>query len=262
MCSRPGLAVLVALLLAVTPVAAQQNDEVNPDRPGISTGAETVPRGVLQLEAGGEYARERRAGEPSQRRASVVTTLRYGLLDGLELRIDGEPFVALRNGDDATNVGDISLGAKWRLLDGAEGTLRPTISLFPSVKLPTAPDPIGTERADFTLLGLASFGFGRVSLDFNAGVAAIGQRDSDSYLVQALLVAAPSVDVTKGLKVFGEIFYASRAERDGEDLVGATLGATYLLTRDVALDAAVITALAGRGPDYRIQAGVTIKFGP
>jgi len=253
---------LAAALLLTAPRASAQQDDVNPDRPGAGTSAFTVPRGALQIESGIDHASERRAGEPTQRRTSLATTVRYGLRDGVELRLDGEPFVALRGGEHATNVGDILLGAKLRLLEGGEGPLRPTLSLLPAVKVPTAPAPIGTERADFLLLGLASFSVGRVGLDLNAGAAAIGQRDPSGYLIQALVAATLGVDVTDTLNVFGEIFYASRAERDGDDLVGASAGISYKLTHNLVLDAAVITTLAGRGPDYRVQAGMTIRLWP
>jgi hypothetical protein len=261
MCIRAGVAALL-VLMAVTNVEAQETEPLSSDRPGIGTSAETVPRGALQLETGFDYSRERRGGEPTQRRSALATTLRFGLFDGVELRIDGEPVVGLRGAEDATDVGDFVLGAKLRLLDGAEGLLRPTLSLLPAVKLPTAPEPVGTERADFILLGLASFDFGAVSVDFNAGVAALGQRDPEGYLLQALLVGTVAADVTDKLKVLGELFYNSPSERDGDDVVGVTAGVIYGLTRTVALDAAVITTLAGRGPDYRIQAGITIRFGP
>lgn len=261
MCIRAGVAALLVLMV-VTAVEAQETEPLSSDRPGIGTSAETVPRGALQLETGFDYSRERRAGEPAQRRSSLATTLRFGLFDGVELRIDGEPVVGLRGAEDATSVGDFVLGAKLRLLDGAEGLLRPTLSLLPAVKLPTAPEPIGTERADFILLGLASFNFGAVGVDLNAGVAALGQRDPEGYLIQALLVATVTGDVTDKLKVFGELFYTSPSDRDGDDVVGASAGVIYGLTRTVALDAAFITTFAGRGPDYRIQAGITIRFGP
>ena len=47
------------------------------------------------------------------------------------------------------------------------------------------------------LLGLASFNFGRVSADLNAGIAAIGQRHPSGYLLQALVVGTLSADVTE-----------------------------------------------------------------
>lgn len=258
----PALVLLFALVVAPPPAWGQERQPVNPDRPGIGTGADTVPRAALQLEGGLDHARERRAGERAQRRTSLATTVRFGLLDGVELRLDAEPVVALRGAEKATDVGDVVLGAKLRLLEGAEETLRPTVSVLPSIKLPTAPEPIGTERPDVSVLALASFNAGALGLDLNAGVAAIAQRRPSGYLLQALVVATVNWLVTEAWTPFAEVFYNSRSEREGEDLVGVGAGVVYALTRDVALDGAVITAVSGRGPDYRLQAGITVRFWP
>ena len=257
-----AIVVLAALLLTVSPGLAQERRPINPDRPGVAATAELVERGALQLEAGIDYARERTAGRQTERRTAAALTVRYGLLDSLELRLDGEPVVALRNGDDVTDVGDFQLGVNWRLLEGREGTLLPSLSLFPSVKLPTAPDPIGNERVDATLLAIATFQSGPLTVDLNAGLATVAQHEPAGYLLQAILVASVTADVTDRFKVLGELFYNSPSERDGDDRIGATAGATWIVARDVAVDAAVITTLAGKGPDYRVQAGVSVRFQP
>jgi hypothetical protein len=254
--------VLLAALLLPVPRALAEQAPLSADRPGVGTSADTVPRGALQLETGLDYARERRAGEPTQRRAALVTTVRFGLLDGVELRLDGEPIVALRGEADVTDVGDVLLGAKLRVREGGEGWLHPTLALFPAVKLPTAPDPIGSERADMLLLGLASFELGRLTLDLNAGLAAVAQRDPSGYLVQALVVGSLGVEVVNGGMAFAELFYTSPSERDGRDLAGAGAGVSYAVTPNLAVDGAVIVSLAGRGPDYRLRTGITVRFWP
>lgn len=256
------LAFLVALSVTAPPVQGQSPEPVNPDRPGIGTGADTVPRAMFQLEIGGDHTRERRAGEPTQRRTSLATTVRFGLLDGVELRLDADPFVALQGAKTVTNVGDFTLGAKLRLLDSAPETLRPTVSVLPAVKLPTAPAPIGSERPDYSVLGLASVNAGTVGIDLNAGVAAIAQRRPAGYLLQAVVVGTLNWFATDAWAPFAELFYTSPSERHGEDLIGAGAGVVYTVTRDVAIDAAVIASLSGRGPDYRLQAGFTVRFGP
>jgi hypothetical protein len=258
-----SVAVMLSLITALPSATAlaQDDDDVNADRPGVGTSAATVARGALQLETGVDHARERRA-RATERRTSLGTLLRYGVLDGVELRLEGEPVVALRGPEDETNIGDIVLSVKLRILEGAEGVPRPTLSLLPALKLPTAPEPIGSERVDAALLGLASFGFGRLSADLNAGLAAIGQEGGSSYVVQGLTSATVSGDVTEKLSLLGEIFYRSPDERGGDHLVGVTVGAVYGLTRRLVIDTAVITSLVGRGPDYRIQAGLTARFGP
>lgn len=251
--------VLVFVCLVAVPAWGQQ-DDVNPDRPGVSTSPQTVTRGALQLETGVEYSRERRAGEPNEHRTSVVALARYGIFDGLELRLALEPVVVLRGPGDATNVGDLVLGGKIRVLDGVYGSARPALSLLPTIKLPTAPDPIGSEKVDIGLAALVGWSLGRFSLTGNAGIAAIGQ--DNGYLVQGQLIGAVAWEAIDKLSLLGEVLWNSPEERHGDDFVGATAGASYRVTRDVAVDAAVIVSLAGRGPDYRVQTGITVRFWP
>jgi hypothetical protein len=251
------------LVLVTAPAWAAEPGPVNSDRPGIGTGAETVGRGAVHLETGVDHVKESRAGEPTMRSTALAATVRFGITDRVELRLDGQPIVVLRGADDTAGTGDLALGAKIKLLEGGAGPVAPVVSIFPSVKVPTGRDPIGGEKVDATLLGLATFSLGAdLSLDVNAGVALIGQRQPAGYLVQGQAVTTLNWAISPAVAVFGEVFYASRAERDGTEIAGAGSGVTYTLTRDLALDAAVLTTLTGQGPDYRLQAGVTVRFWP
>jgi hypothetical protein len=252
--------VLSVVCLVAVPAAWGQQDDVNPDRPGVSTSPQTVTRGAFQLETGVDYSRERSAGEPNEHRTAVAALARYGLLDGVELRLALEAIVFLRGPDDATNVGDLLLAAKIRVLEGQDGSARPAFSLLPTIKLPTAPDPIGSEKVDISLAALMGWSFGRLSLTGNAGIGAIGQ--DNGYLVQGQVIGAVAWEAIDKLSLLGEVFWNSPEERHGDDFVGATAGVSYRVTRDVAVDAAVIVSLAGRGPDYRIQSGITVRFWP
>ena len=254
------VSVLALLLACFAGPAWAQSDDVDPDRPGVGTSPQLVPRGALQLETGVDHGWERRAGESTGRRTSLVTTLRYGLLDAVELRLDMEPIVALRGPEDATDVGDVILSAKLRLREGAEGAPWPALALLPAIKLPTAPEPIGSERVDVALVALGGWQFGPLGLGFNAGVATIGQEKG--YLVQGLLVGAATFEVIDNLTLLVELFYRTPEERNGDDFLAAVAGASYKITKDVAVDAAVIASLAGRGQDYRVQTGITVRFWP
>jgi hypothetical protein len=257
----PAVACLIAAALAASPgnAEAETGEPINPDRPGAGTSAETLRRGLWQIETGLGYARESNAGERT-RTFSGALTLRYGLVDGVEFRIDGQPFVVERGDERATGFGDTAVGAKIRLLEGEDGTIRPTLSVLPALKLPTAPEPIGTRRPDAALLGLASWDLGRADLDVNAGVTAIGQRGSDSYRLQALAVVAVQMEVTPTARVLADVFFRSPAERDGRHELGMTVGGLFLIAPAVALDAAVQTTLAGRGPEYVLQAGISLRL--
>jgi hypothetical protein len=250
------------LLLAAVAAAAADEDAIDPDRPDISNSAKTVRPGRVQLESGVVFERTRTAGQPTERRLAAEAVVRIGLLPRLEVRVEGEPFVRLRGAEEATDVGDFKLAAKWRFFEPPDGSAWPMLALIPSVKLPTAPEPIGSGKVDYGLLLAASFELpAGLGLDVNAGVAAIGQTRGGGALAQALASASLSREIGGNVIAFAEVFYSSREERDARDQVGIDAGVIWKLSPDVALDAAVGTSLYGRAPDVFVRAGGSIRFG-
>jgi hypothetical protein len=254
---------VACLLLAVAAGAARAADApIDPDRPDASSSTATVSRGRVQLEAGILFERTRAAAAPTERRLSAETTLRVGVAESLEVRLEGEPVVRLRGADDATDVGDLKLSAKWRFFDPAEGVAWPALALSPFVKLPTAPEPIGSGKADAGLILIGGFDLpARLALDVNAGLAAIGQTRPGGHLLQALASASLSRRVARGVSAFAELFFASREERDGREAVGLAGGLLWIVAPDVALDGAVGTSLHGALPDVFVRAGGSVRFG-
>jgi len=252
-----------AAVLGVVPVAlAGEADRIVTDRPSVSTSASTVPPGAFQIESGAEYARARVGGGPDERRLALGVDLRVGITEQVEIAVAGEPLVRLRGAEDDTGNGDVSLKAKYRFLDSREDSPRPALALQPFVTLPVAHAPHGPDRPDFGLLGLASFSLPwRLGLDVNAGLAARGQTRPSGYLVQGLATAALARELGERWSTYVEMFYASAAERSNRDAVGVDAGVQLLLSRRVALDAAVETTLAGPGPDYAVRAGLSVRFG-
>jgi hypothetical protein len=255
-------AVVVLVAGAAASALAMDGDTLDPDRPDVSSSAKTVGAGRVQLEGGVLFERTRLGGEPTERRLSAESLLRIGVGERLEIRVDGEPIVRLRAAEDATDVGDFRLSAKWRFLDAAEGAAWPALALLPSVKLPTAPTPIGTGKADYSFVLAASLELpADFGLDANAGLAVVGQTRPSGYLLQALVSASLSRKLAAALAGFGEIFYASREEWAGRDQVGVDAGIVWTLLPNLALDAAVGTSLYGRVPDVFMRAGGSVRFG-
>lgn len=235
--------------------------DIESDRPDISTSAKTVAPGVFQIETGVAYGVTRIGGAPSQRRLSWELTLRTGLTERLEVRLDGEPVVRLRGEDDVTGSGDYTLAVKYRFYDPPAGSWWPKLGVMPFVKPPIASAPIGTEKTDFGVIGLASFDLpAELSLDANVGVAAVGQT-SGGHLAQAQASATLGRELIGPLAGFVELFYASRAERGERDTLGLDGGLMLMVARDVVLDAALGTSLIGALPDYIVRAGLSVRFG-
>ncbi len=116
--------------------SAETPSEVVPDRPDVSNSTQTVPLAPLQIESGVKYQRSR-AG----RRLAVQTSARTGLSDGLEVRVDAEPLVHLRNERQDTGLGDFSFGFKYRFLDSVEGQWAPSLGVQPFVKVSGSQSP-------------------------------------------------------------------------------------------------------------------------
>jgi hypothetical protein len=256
-----GLLALIAALLLPTSVAVARQ-EVAPDRPDITDSAQTISPGGFQLESGLEYSRTRIGGSPAERRFSLDTTLRAGLTDRLELQVDAEPVVWLRTEREDLNRGDLTLALKYRFYGSDEREAGLALALRPFVKLPVADAPIGSERTDFGLLFLLSQPLpADFSVDVNAGIAAIGQRRPEGFLLQAVASASLSYELTPRLSPLIELFFQTKDEREGRTLLGLTAGVVYLLNESFAVDAAMRTTLVGRGPDWAVTAGFSVRWG-
>ncbi len=236
------LAVAALLGLWAAGTAAQ---DINPDRPDLTTSAEVVPAGALQIETGLEYERARVGGGPAERQLSAQAVLRLGLTRTLEVSLEGVPFVWLRAAEDDHGSGDYTLALKYRFHAPSPEGAGPALALRPFVKLPTAREPIGTERTDFGALLLMTLGLSwGLSLDANAGVAAIGQRRPDGFIPQGIASASLSWAVTERLR----------------DSLLTTVALMYRVTPRLAVDAGMRTTLTGQGPDWSAFIGLSVRL--
>ena len=256
------LVILVAATgfwLWTTGAAAQ---DINPDRPDLTTSAEIVPARSLQIETGIEYGQERAGGHPTERQLSVQTALRLGLTSALEISVEGQSFVWQRTGEDDTGSGDYTLGFKYRFLAPSPDGGGPALGVKPYVKLPVARKPIGSERPDFGALLLMTLGLPwGLSLDANAGAAAIGQRGPGGFIPQGIVAASLSWSVTERLGTITELYYATKNERDGRYGLLTTVALMYRVTPDLALDTGMRTTLAGEGPSWSAFIGLSVRLG-
>jgi hypothetical protein len=74
-----------ALTLSAPHTTAVRAQELSPDRPSVSTSAKTIPRGLLQIEAGASTRTSVAESHP-ERRLDTEILLRVGLTDRLEFR--------------------------------------------------------------------------------------------------------------------------------------------------------------------------------
>lgn len=257
--TRAGLASCALLWLWAGPAYPQP---IDPDRPDLNTSAAVVGKGLLQIETGLEYEQARVGGHPTEQRLTIQATLRAGLASALEASLEGEPFVWRKAGGEDSGSGDYTLGFKYRFLEPPAEGGGPMLALKPYVKLPTASEPIGSGRPDFGLLLLMTLGLPwGLSLDANAGVAAIGVTRPNGFIPQGIVGASLSWGATERLSTVSELYFTTKEDRDGRESLRTTLAIIYRVTPNLALDTGVRTTLAGTGPDWSVLAGLSVRFG-
>jgi hypothetical protein len=257
---RAARLLVVIVLLAIASVGVAE--EIQPDRPELTESARLVPRGAVQLEAGMALSQERRAATATEKRVESETDLRIGVADDVELNLGWEPLVRVRGPDDATGIGDVILGIRYRFVRGTEEqSWPPHVALKLFTRLPAAEQPIGTGRPDFGALLLASFELPQdFELEVNVGGAAIGQMRGGGFLGEAIATASLSRELAPSLLGFVELLLNSRTERDGRGQVAINAGIVYRVMPNLAVDAGLQTSLAGQGPDYVVRTGVSVLW--
>lgn len=259
---------LAALCLTYSCTAAADDDTISSDRPSVAESSQVVGKGRFQLETGIQWDRQRNA-EVHERTLTTPTLLRIGLGERAELRIETDGRTIVHDTDPASGehsvtagYADTSLGVKWHLADQQQGQIgRPSLGLLLHADLPSgsrdlrghgvrpslrlAADwelPKGLELTVMPGLGIdsdergARYGYGVLALELDKAF-------SDRLHGFAEL-AAPQI---------------ARASHGGTQAVFDT-GITYLVNRNVQLDAALTRGLNRRTPDLSLTFGLSVRL--
>jgi hypothetical protein len=253
---------LLALVLVGLFAATARAANIDPDRPELTESAKLLRTGFVQLESGLGFSHERRGGLAAEKTFEAQADLRIGLLHDVELNLGWAPLVSVWGPEDATGVGGVTLGVRYRFVEGIEDEpWPPHLAVKVFAKLPAMGEPIGTGRPDFGVLLLGSFELPHdFELEVNVGAAAIGQTRPNRFLAQAIATASLSRDITQSMLGFLELLFNSRDEHDGREHFAVNVGLVYRLTRNLAIDAGFQTSVAGRGPDYVARTGLSVLW--
>jgi hypothetical protein len=223
------------------------NIEAVPDRPTFSTTAETVMRGVFELEYGFELA---------SRHQDINGLLKFGLFSNLEIRFGNNPM--LRDSGSA-GFGDSGVGFKCRFLK-AKGAL-PTLSILYTLTIPTATAGSENGAVGHSAGLLVSKDFGRHHMDFNRTLQWLGRAGAGGFDRNYFTALAYSYPI-KGKLGFSE-------EVAGFSHTNATIGATlsilqaltYSVSPRLVLDGGCYVAPMGDLPRVTFFAGATYAVG-
>ncbi len=267
---------IAAVIVGVGAAWAQQ-------RPLTTEDPETVGEGRLLVEVGAEYGHDQKFS-PSGLTGNLwrlpVIGFSVGVSSIAEIQVDmplydrfsitsrePAPLAELvdATGDVTTDIGDMVIGTKLRLL--SEAVNRPSIGLRLATKLPTSSNEsgIGLDTMDFFATALVGKTTGSVRIVGNVGVGLlsdplIGGRQTDALTYGASVARA----VSPGFEVVGEAtgrFALGEADPSVGTEARTVLKGGARFTRGAGrVDGAIIIGATARDPGIGFTFGYTHVF--
>lgn len=241
------------------PPVAEEEENLEPDRPDVTNGTHIVDVGLLQIEFGGLYSR---SGLDRQN-VGTPLTMRIGLTEWLEARVGGDGFISSRDPQGReSGIGNVQIGAKLRLWAAPGGI--PVLSILPTINLPAASESkgLGSGQSDFTVALLTGTDFlTRGHVDINYGFGLIGAGPDLARYSQHLVSLSASAEIPGPVTPYIETFWISRQDPDGAHVLALDVGAIYVLNPRFALDGGIQGGLSEAAPSLSVFGGLSIVVG-
>jgi hypothetical protein len=214
-----------------------------PNRPSFSTTAESVQRGVFEIEFGLE------AGKGHQ---NLNGLFKFGLTSHLELRFTNLP---IERDAGIAGRGDSGVGVKFRILE--QKGARPSLALLYNATLPTATAELGAGSIDHAAGLLLSKDFGAHHVDINGIAGWLGRPESAGFDRNYFTAVSYCHPLRGKFALTAEIasFTRTNAETPASLLLLQAL--SYSPSPRVVWDAGCYEAARGNFPRVTCFAGVT-----
>ena len=236
--------VLFALTVFVFVKGFAQEVEFTADRPGASTGPSVVSKGVIQWEQGVQYD-----GDGAKGSFTFSNTLfRYGLFDGVELRLSGDAFSYDSFGRWESAFLGIGIGTKIHCCDEL-GSL-PAISVLADFQIPgTGTEGFAAEYFTPSLYLLFENSLSdKLSLGYNVGA----EWDGVSLSPATFLAVGLGYAINDDLGCFVESYnYLAK----GGNAYCADFGLNYMVARKVQVDVAANLDLCNPSQCWAVSFG-------
>ena len=262
------LTAFAALLAATSAPAlaagAGGDDSICTDRPGKGNNACTVPAGKLQLETDLiDWTRDDENGVRTDTILYTNPTLKLGLSDSADLQLNIAPYEEVRSRAGGVTsrvggIGDLFVRFKQRLTDSSAKT---QVALFPFVKLPTARRALGNGAVEGGLSVPVNIDLPN---DVSLGISPEADLLLDSDGSGRHLGAMTAINLGKMIgkvNVAAELwgqwdFDPARTQRQ----YSADVMATWLVRKNLQLDAGADFGLNRETPDVQVYAGISTRF--
>lgn len=266
--NQSGMAVMrsfvcPAFVLAVAcGQAFASDDAIATDRPDFVESSNVVGKGRLQVET--SVALDRDAADGVRvRLVSTPTLLRYGISDTVELRLETDG--ALRQSVRGAGIGgqtdsgfaDLSLGAKWHVVDATESA--PSVAVLLHADIASGSSAFRGSGVRPSARVVAEWELdGGYALGVMPGVGYEREGHGTTFGIFGLVAGKAWTD---RLRSFVELSSPRIARSsDGGTEAVVTTGLAYLISNTVQIDTAVSRGLNRRTPDLSLTVGFSFKL--
>jgi hypothetical protein len=252
----------ILLALASNTTHAQQ--------PFTTDDADVTEKRKFQLQISHEFDILPRSAYPSLSQNTTVFALNYGLVEDVEIGIDG-PLIVISNSRVATprtitGFGDLNLHVKYNFLKEREGKARPALTVSFAVELPTGDvdKQLGSGLVDYTLVGILQKSLtDKTTLRINGGLVIAGNTSTGEvgirtrgyvFMSGGSLTKQFTPKLNLGVELVGAITGSS-----GGGQLQTQFGGNYQMTEKMSLDFGI---LAGKfsSPRAGAQIGFSLDF--
>jgi hypothetical protein len=235
---------------------AEEEDFIEPARPGVSNPAEFQRPGVLQLEYGYDAnfrARDFRTGQ------TLPLALRFAVASRLLLELDLDTLNSQTDeqGTRMTGIGDTMVGVQIVALKDTEE--HPALAFAYYAKLPSASTEkgLGTGRVDHKVVLLLSKKIGETDIDFNGAYLIVGREGERGWVTGGQAALAVSREFENNFGFQAELSGQSKDDAQPPGLYA--LGAlTYKANRRLVFDTGLRFGLSRDAPRVGVFAGMTV----
>lgn len=242
----------------ISPLHSQVED-ISTDRPDQSESPYLMSRGYFQVEAGIVYESDELEKDFTATTLNAPSILvRYGLFKNVELRAGldllNEKTKIANVSSSESGFGPLVLATKIKMLEEKGSTPETALLLKLSVPFKETSRFQSTYMGTEFRLAMTNNLNKKFSLSYNIG-AAFGEGSPGATGIYSVSLGA---SLMKKLSVFGEIYGFLPQKTSPDHRFDA--GLTYLIMKNVQVDASFGLGLSKKSPDYFVGGGVSFRL--
>lgn len=245
--------IIVLVFLSALPFFAFSQDKIETDRPTESQNASLVSKGVFQAEIGLRKDQEKGHDYSIQHPNAVI---RFGLFDGLELRLEAAVETQRFYSKNSFNYGmkPVEVGIKGRVFQTKDTSF--IASLYGLAGLPRIASGDHQHQGTYYRIRLLLQNelSEKVKLIYNVGQ----DWDNEERQQNWIYAVAPQFQISDKWDLFLESFgYFQKSSKPEHYIDG---GLAYYITNNMELDIDVGKGLGSKSADYFMTAGISFKL--